>query len=62
MAKPFHLKEEGNRRFQAGDYVMAEALYSQAYGAPPFLPPYKTHIHTHTSQIDVPSTNTSPPP
>ncbi|KAL2193629.1 hypothetical protein P885DRAFT_63825 [Corynascus similis CBS 632.67] len=30
MAKPNQLKEEGNRRFQAGDYVMAEALYSQA--------------------------------
>lgn len=30
MAKSIQLKEEGNRRFQAGDYVMAEALYSQA--------------------------------
>ncbi|KAK4044088.1 hypothetical protein C8A01DRAFT_43024 [Parachaetomium inaequale] len=30
MAKSTHLKDEGNRRFQAGDYVMAEALYSQA--------------------------------
>jgi STIP1 family protein 1 len=34
MAKSTHLKDEGNRRFQAGDYVMAEALYSQAYVAP----------------------------
>jgi len=24
------LKEDGNRRFQAGDYVSAEALYSKA--------------------------------
>jgi len=35
MAKSLQLKEEGNRRFQAGDYVKAEALYSQAYV--PFL-------------------------
>jgi hypothetical protein len=31
MAKSLQLKDEGNRRFQAGDFVMAEALYSQAY-------------------------------
>ncbi|GAB1319426.1 hypothetical protein MFIFM68171_09636 [Madurella fahalii] len=30
MAKSILIKEEGNRRFQAGDYVRAEALYSQA--------------------------------
>jgi STIP1 family protein 1 len=30
MSKSVQLKEEGNRRFQAGDYVMAEALYSNA--------------------------------
>jgi STIP1 family protein 1 len=34
MAKSIHLKEEGNRRYQAGDYAMAEALYSQAYASP----------------------------
>lgn len=43
MAKPIHLKEEGNRRFQAGDYVMAEALYSQAYVRP--------HTHTQPAQV-----------
>ncbi len=38
MSKPTHLKDEGNRRFQAGDYVTAEALYSQAQ-VPSHLPP-----------------------
>ncbi|KAK3985177.1 STIP1 y and U box-containing protein 1 [Cladorrhinum sp. PSN332] len=30
MTNAMQLKEEGNRRFQAGDYTRAEALYSQA--------------------------------
>ncbi|KAK4228558.1 STIP1 y and U box-containing protein 1 [Podospora fimiseda] len=30
MTNAIQLKEEGNRRFQAGDYARAEALYSQA--------------------------------
>ncbi|KAH6634884.1 hypothetical protein B0J18DRAFT_406482 [Chaetomium sp. MPI-SDFR-AT-0129] len=43
MAKPTQLKEEGNRRFQAGDYVMAEALYSQALIADPSNPALYTN-------------------
>lgn len=30
MSKSTMLKEEGNRHFQAGDFVSAEALYSKA--------------------------------
>jgi STIP1 family protein 1 len=30
MSKSMQLKEEGNRFFQAGDYVTADALYSKA--------------------------------
>ncbi|KAK4174885.1 putative CHIP protein [Triangularia setosa] len=30
MSKSQHLREEGNRHFQKGDYVRAEAIYSQA--------------------------------
>ena len=63
MAKPAQLKEEGNRRFQAGDYVMAEALYSQAYATlpppfpfplslSPFPPPSKPP--THQPQVNKP--------
>ncbi|KAH6856135.1 hypothetical protein B0I37DRAFT_351231 [Chaetomium sp. MPI-CAGE-AT-0009] len=43
MAKPSQLKEEGNRRFQAGDYVMAEALYSQALISDPHNPALYTN-------------------
>ncbi|KAL2255518.1 hypothetical protein VTK26DRAFT_3202 [Humicola hyalothermophila] len=43
MAKSIQLKEEGNRRFQAGDYVMAEALYSQALIADPNNPALYTN-------------------
>ncbi|KAK3294366.1 uncharacterized protein B0H64DRAFT_443443 [Chaetomium fimeti] len=43
MAKPTQLKEEGNRRFQAGDYVMAEALYSQALISDPHNPALYTN-------------------
>ncbi|KAK4153012.1 hypothetical protein C8A00DRAFT_44018 [Chaetomidium leptoderma] len=43
MAKPTHLKEEGNRRFQAGDFVMAEALYSQALIVDPNNPALYTN-------------------
>ncbi|KAH6632277.1 hypothetical protein F5144DRAFT_491346 [Chaetomium tenue] len=43
MAKPTQLKEEGNRRFQAGDYVMAEALYSQALISDPHNPTLYTN-------------------
>jgi hypothetical protein len=60
MAKPIHLKEEGNRRFQAGDYVMAEALYSQAYGAPPFSLP--SSLPTHTHKPDTCPLTRPPPP
>jgi hypothetical protein len=52
MAKPIHLKEEGNRRFQAGDYVMAEALYSQAYGPLSPSPQWKAS-KTPASQTDI---------
>ena len=37
-AKAILLKEDGNRRFQAGDYVSAEALYSKAYVFVVFCP------------------------
>ncbi|KAK3903017.1 hypothetical protein C8A05DRAFT_33262 [Staphylotrichum tortipilum] len=43
MAKPTFLKDEGNRRFQAGDYVMAEALYSQALIVDPQNPALYTN-------------------
>ncbi|KAL2164890.1 hypothetical protein VTH06DRAFT_186 [Thermothelomyces fergusii] len=43
MAKSIQLKEEGNRRFQAGDYVMAEALYSQALISDPNNPALYTN-------------------
>ncbi|KAL2121170.1 hypothetical protein VTJ04DRAFT_5197 [Mycothermus thermophilus] len=43
MAKSIHLKEEGNRRYQAGDYAMAEALYSQAIIADPTNPALYTN-------------------
>ncbi|KAK0643382.1 hypothetical protein B0T16DRAFT_333715 [Cercophora newfieldiana] len=37
------LKEDGNRRFQAGDYVSAEALYSKALIADPTNPALYTN-------------------
>ncbi|KAL2267226.1 hypothetical protein VTJ83DRAFT_4503 [Remersonia thermophila] len=43
MAKSIQLKEEGNRRFQAGDYLQAEALYSQAIIADPTNPALYTN-------------------
>ncbi|KAJ4289434.1 hypothetical protein N0V88_006914 [Collariella sp. IMI 366227] len=43
MAKSLLLKEEGNRRFQAGDYVKAEALYSQAIITDPQNPTLYTN-------------------
>ncbi|KAK4240525.1 hypothetical protein C8A03DRAFT_13151 [Achaetomium macrosporum] len=43
MAKSLQLKEEGNRRFQAGDYPMAEALYSQALIVDPSNPTLYTN-------------------
>ncbi|KAL2130023.1 hypothetical protein VTI74DRAFT_6994 [Chaetomium olivicolor] len=43
MAKSLLLKEEGNRRFQAGDYVKAEALYSQALIVDPQNPALYTN-------------------
>ncbi|EGS21753.1 uncharacterized protein CTHT_0036200 [Thermochaetoides thermophila DSM 1495] len=43
MAKSLQLKEEGNRRFQAGDYVKAEALYSQALIVDPTNPTLYTN-------------------
>lgn len=37
MSRSLELKEEGNRHFQAGDYVGAESLYSKAYVPRPFI-------------------------
>lgn len=41
-AKALECKEKGNKCFQAGDYVGAEALYSKAHGSP-FPPPLSTN-------------------
>ena len=41
--KAIQLKEDGNRRFQAGDYVSAEALYSKALIADPNNPSLYTN-------------------
>ena len=30
MSKALELKEQGNRRFQAGDFIAADSLYSKA--------------------------------
>jgi STIP1 family protein 1 len=30
MSRSIHLKEEGNRHFQSGDYLGAEGFYSKA--------------------------------
>lgn len=30
MSKSLQLKEEGNKHFQAGDYIGADSLYSKA--------------------------------
>ncbi|PFH55082.1 hypothetical protein XA68_10800 [Ophiocordyceps unilateralis] len=38
MSRSTHLKEDGNRRFQAGDYVGADSLYSKAILADPKSP------------------------
>jgi len=42
-ARAMHLKEEGNRRFQDGEYVGAEALYSKALIADPTNPTLYTN-------------------
>ncbi|KAK0619968.1 hypothetical protein B0T14DRAFT_520320 [Immersiella caudata] len=42
-ARAMQLKEEGNRHFQAGDYVSAEALYSKALIADPGNPTLYTN-------------------
>lgn len=34
MEKSIELKEQGNRRFQNGDFVGADSLYSKAYVSP----------------------------
>ena len=38
-AKALEYKESGNKCFQAGDYVQAEALYSKAYAYPVLVTP-----------------------
>ncbi|KAK4201050.1 putative CHIP protein [Triangularia verruculosa] len=43
MSKSQQLKEEGNRHFQKGDYVRAEALYSQALILDPSNPALYTN-------------------
>ncbi|KAL2022885.1 hypothetical protein VTK56DRAFT_4416 [Thermocarpiscus australiensis] len=43
MSKSLQLKEEGNRCFQAGDYVTAEALYSKALIVDPNNPALYTN-------------------
>ncbi|KAB5577874.1 U-box domain-containing protein [Coniochaeta sp. 2T2.1] len=43
MSKATKLKEEGNRHFQAGDFISAEALYSKAIIADPKNPALYTN-------------------
>ncbi|KAF4451791.1 STIP1 likey and U-box containing protein 1 [Fusarium austroafricanum] len=43
MSKSLHLKEEGNKCFQAGDYVGADSLYSKAIIADPKNPALYTN-------------------
>ncbi|OTA04346.1 hypothetical protein A9Z42_0049210 [Trichoderma parareesei] len=43
MSKSLQLKEEGNRHFQAGDYIGADSLYSKAIIADPKNPALYTN-------------------
>ncbi|KAL6872829.1 HSP90 associated protein [Trichoderma novae-zelandiae] len=43
MSKSLQLKEEGNRHFQAGDYIGADSLYSKAIIADPKSPALYTN-------------------
>nr|CAF05989.1 related to CHIP protein (carboxyl terminus of Hsc70-interacting protein) [Neurospora crassa] len=51
------LKEEGNRHFQKGDYVAAEALYTKAQVLPSAPPAPSLSLHP----IHSPSSSTPPP-